>query len=246
MPSFLLIDNSNTRTKFALGGAEQLDDWRTRMPTPDISAESLADLLDPLDFDAALVASVVPAAADILRQYLSKRGAIHFLTHESNLGIEIDFADPSQVGADRLANAIGVEARHGSPAIVIDFGTAVTFDVISAKPAYCGGAIAPGLGAMTGYLSSRTALLPRIEIAEPPHAIGKTTEEAMRSGAVFGYRGLIRGVLAHLRPEIDGSPVVVATGGDAPVIAEAMPEIDHIDPNLTLDGLRLAALRNLP
>jgi len=246
MSRFLLIDNSNTRTKFALGGTERLDDWRARMPTADITAESLAELLDPLGFDAALVASVVPTAADTLRQYLAPRGALHFLTHESKLGMAIDFPDPSQVGADRLANAVGVEARHGSPAIVIDFGTAVTFDVISAKPAYCGGAIAPGLGAMTGYLFRRTALLPQIDITEPAHAIGKTTEEAMRSGAVFGYRGLIRGILDHLRPEIEGTPVVVATGGDAPVIAGSMPEIDQIDPDLTLDGLRLAALRNLP
>jgi type III pantothenate kinase len=245
MARFLLIDNSNTRTKFALGGAEKLDAWRAHMPTADITGASLAELLDPLEFDAALVASVVPIAAETLGQYLSKRATTHFLTHQSNLGVEIDFPDPSQLGADRLANAIGVEARHGSPAIVIDFGTAVTFDVISSAPAYCGGAIAPGLGAMTGYLFRRTALLPQIDITEPPHAIGKTTEEAMRSGAVFGYRGLIRGILDRLRPEIDGTPVVVATGGDAPVIAEAMPEIDHIDPDLTLDGLRLAALRNL-
>lgn len=245
MKHWLLIDNSNTRTKFALGGPERLDEWRARLPTAEITPEALAGLLDPLEFDAALVASVVPNAAETIGQYLSPRGPVHFLGSASQLGMEIDFPDPSQVGADRLANALGVEARYGCPAIVIDFGTAVTFDVISADPAYCGGVIAPGLGAMTGYLFRRTALLPQIHLAEPEHVIGKTTEEAMLSGAVFGYRGLIRGILDQLHPEIEGKPVVVATGGDAALIGEPMPEIDHIDPDLTLEGLRLAAIRNL-
>ena len=246
MPRWLLIDNSNTRTKFALGGPQRLDDWLARLPTAEITADSLAALLGPLEFDAALVASVVPDTAAVIKACLSPRGPVHFLTSASNLGMAIDFDDPSQVGSDRLANAIGVEARYGSPAIVIDFGTAVTFDVISSKPAYCGGVIAPGLGAMTGYLFRRTALLPQIELAEPRHAIGKTTEEAMQSGAVFGYRGLVRGILEKLLPEIDGHPVVVATGGDAVLIGRSMPEIDHIDPLITLEGLRLAAIRNLP
>jgi type III pantothenate kinase len=245
MARWLLVDNSNTRTKFALGGPRQLEPWRGRLPTAELTPASLAGLLDDLAFDAALVASVVPATAALLDRQLSPRGPRHFLSAGSRLGIAVDFDDPSQVGADRLANAIGVEAAYGSPAIVIDFGTAVTFDVIAGGPAYCGGAIAPGLGAMTGYLARRTALLPRIELAEPQRAIGRTTEEAMRSGAVFGYRGMIRGILERLRAEIEGTPVVVATGGDAPLIGASMPEIDHIDRDLTLEGLRLAARLNL-
>src|SRR5690606_11193818 len=105
------------------------------------------------------------------------------------------------------------------PAIVIDFGTAVTFDVVSAGPAYCGGVIAPGPGAMQDYLGRRTALLPQIVLAEPRSAIGKSTEEAMQAGAVLGYRGLVREIIARLRDEMGGDPVIVATGGDAALIA---------------------------
>ena len=129
--------------------------------------------------------------------------------------MEIDYPLPSQIGADRLANAAGVLSRHGAPAIVIDFGTAVTFDVISDQPAYCGGVIAPGLGAMSGYLPQKTALLPVIELEEPPSAIGKSTVHAMQAGAVFGYRGLVREIIARLRSEMAGSPRIIATGGDA-------------------------------
>ena len=113
---------------------------------------------------------------------------------------------PSQIGADRLANAAGVLTRHGAPAIIIDFGTAVTFDVISDEPAYCGGVIAPGLGAMSGYLPQKTALLPDIELEEPPSAIGKSTVHAMQAGAVFGYRGLVREIIARIRAELAGQP----------------------------------------
>jgi len=245
MSRWLIIDNSNTRTKLALGGPEGLSDWHARIPTPEIRADLLAETLNELDFDGAIIASVVPETARHLRKFLEPKGPVHFLGPNSDLGLAIDYPDPSQIGADRLANAIGVVARHRAPAIVIDFGTAVTFDVISAEPAYLGGVIAPGLGSMSDYLSRRTALLPRISLAEPEHAIGKSTEEAMRAGAVFGYRGLIRGILARLFEEIDDHPAVIATGGDAPLIAGKMPEVDCIDPEITLEGLRIAAQRNL-
>lgn len=155
----------------------------------------------------------------------------------------IDYPLPAQIGADRLANAVGVLNRHGAPAIVIDFGTAVTFDVISGEPAYCGGVIAPGLGAMSGYLTRRTALLPEIELIEPATAVGKSTAHAMQAGAVFGYRGLVRGIVQRLREEMGGDPRIIATGGDAAVISRGLPEIDAVDPDLTLDGLRIIAAR---
>ena len=139
--------------------------------------------------------------------------------------------------------AAGVLSRHGVPAIIIDFGTAVTFDVISAEPAYCGGVIAPGLGAMTGYLSRKTALLPVIELAEPPSAIGKSTVHAMQVGAVFGYRGLVREIIARICSELPGQPKIIATGGDAGLIAAGVAEIDTVDPDITLDGLRQVAAR---
>ncbi|MCB1133113.1 MAG: type III pantothenate kinase, partial [Verrucomicrobiae bacterium] len=171
------------------------------------------------------------------------RGGFHLLDHRSPLGMAVDYPDPEGIGADRLANAVGAVARHGFPAVVIDFGTAVTFDVISDQPAYCGGVIAPGLGAMTGYLVRRTALLPLIEIEEPVAAIGKSTTQAMQAGAVFGYRGLVRGILDKIRSEMTGSPKIIATGGDAALIAKGLPDIQVVDADVTLEGLRIVASR---
>jgi type III pantothenate kinase len=243
--AWLLVDNSNTRTKFALGDAAGLLPFRDWMTTSEISPETLATKIGGIGFDAALVCSVVPAKAAILHDFLALRGPVHPLSCKSDTGLAIDYPHPTQIGADRLANAIGVAARHRAPAIVIDFGTAVTFDVVAAGPTYCGGVIAPGLGAMQDYLGRRTALLPRIELEEPRVAIGKSTVEAMQAGAVFGYRGLVREIIARLRLEMAGDPLVVATGGDATLVARGLPEIDRVDPDLTLEGIRLAAVRNL-
>lgn len=240
---WLLVDNSNTRTKFVLGDASGLSDWRATVSTAELSPAVLAATLDGVRFDAVLVGSVVPAKLEVLRAWFSPRVPFHALSCESPLGIGIDYPQPQQIGADRLANAVGVVARHGAPAIVIDFGTAVTFDVVDAAPAYCGGVIAPGLGAMSDYLTKRTALLPQIELIEPESAIGKSTVLAMQSGAVFGYRGLVKEIIAQLRREMAGVPKIVATGGDAALIARGVPEIEAVDPDLTLDGLRHVAAR---
>lgn len=241
--AWLLVDNSNTRTKFALGDADGLQDWRGILPTPDISPESLASVTEGIGFSAVLVCSVVPVKAAILKAFFETRCPVHFLGPASPLGMAIDYPFPLQIGADRLANAAGVLTRHGAPAIVIDFGTAVTFDVISEQPAYCGGVIAPGLGAMSGYLPQKTALLPAIELIEPASAIGKSTIHAMQAGAVFGYRGLVREIIARIRAELAGNPKIIATGGDAALIARGVPEIDVVDPDITLDGLRQVAAR---
>lgn len=243
--AWLLVDNSNTRTKFALGDTSALLARRAWLPTAEITAEALGNALRGFEFEGTLLCSVVPEKARILQEVLASFGPLHSLSARSDTGLAIDYPQPEQIGADRLANAIGVSARHGAPAIVIDFGTAVTFDVVSAGPAYCGGVIAPGLGAMQDYLGRRTALLPRIELDEPATAIGKSTVQAMQAGAVFGYRGLVREILARLRAEMQGEPAIVATGGDAELIARGLPEIGAVDPDLTLEGLRLAAVRNL-
>lgn len=242
---WLLVDNSNTRTKFALGDAKALLERRAWLPTAEISPAALDRVLADFEFGGTLLCSVVPEKARILRDHLVTRGPLHPLSWRSDMGLTIDYPNPEQIGADRLANAVGVSARHGAPAIVIDFGTAVTFDVVAAGPAYCGGVIAPGLGAMQDYLGKRTALLPQIELEEPVSAIGKSTVEAMRAGAVYGYRGLVREILSKLSDEMAGKPAIVATGGDAALIAKGLPEITAVDPDLTLEGLRLVALRNL-
>lgn len=241
--AWLLIDNSNTRTKFALGDAQGLADWRGVIPTADISLESLDSVTHGVDFSGVIICSVVPNKARVLREFFESRGPLHFLGPESPLGMAIDYPKPAQIGADRLANAAGVLTRHGAPAIIIDFGTAVTFDVISDQPAYCGGVIAPGLGAMSAYLPGKTALLPVIELEEPTSAIGKTTEHAMQAGAVFGYRGLVKEIIARIQLELGGNPKIIATGGDAALIARGVSEIEVVDPDITLDGLRQVAAR---
>jgi len=241
--AWLLVDNSNTRTKFALGDATSLLDWRGVIATADISPASLDEMLGGVAYDAVMVCSVVPIKAEMLGAWFGGRCPVHFLSHESPLGMGIDYPNPAQIGADRLANAAGVLTRHRVPAIIIDFGTAVTFDVISAAPAYCGGVIAPGLGAMSGYLTRKTALLPEIELIEPRSAIGKSTVHAMQVGAVTGYRGLVKEILARICDELPGEPAIIATGGDAALIARGVPEIQAVDPDITLDGLRQVAAR---
>ncbi len=252
----LIVDNSNTRTKFALAVDDQLDTWRSIIPTPEISAGSLEDLLENIEWDGSIISSVVPEKAAILNSYLEQKPC-HQLNHLSKLPIGINYPKPEQIGADRLANAVGAHILYGSPCIVLDFGTAVTFDVIApndsvnhdtelpAPPSYQGGVIAPGLASMTEGLAHRTALLPHIKLQEPDCAIGKTTEQAMLAGAVYGYRGLVREILHNLSKELSSKPLVIATGGDAPLITRGLDEIHHLSPDLTLEGLRVIANLNL-
>ena len=192
--------------------------------------------------EGACFCSVVPNASPLCAEFLNQKGVKFLELNSTTLrGVGIDYPKPETIGADRLANALAVKALYGAPALVVDFGTAVTFDVVDRAGNYVGGIIAPGLSAMTDYLHEKTALLPKITIREPDAVIGKNTEQAMLVGAVHGYRGLIRGLIYELRIEL-GSPdlPVIATGGYAELIAANLREITAIQPNLTLDGLRLA------
>jgi len=156
-------------------------------------------------------------------------------------GVQVRFTDDD---VDRLANAVCVSTKYGFPAIVVDFGTAVTFDVISRKGVYEGGVIAPGLGVMVDYMYQRTALLPKIDLEEPVSAIGKSTRDAMLAGAVFGYRGLVRRIVTEIVAVLDGKARIIATGSYADLIAAKLPELQIVDLDLTLEGLRIIALRN--
>jgi type III pantothenate kinase len=169
-----------------------------------------------------------------------------WLNSKLKLGVTIDYPNPTSLGADRLANVAAVAELYGSPAVVVDFGTAVTFDVISGERRYIGGVIAPGLEAMTNFLYQRTALLPRLSLREPNRAIGKSTVEAMQSGAIFGYRGLVRGILARIKAEqfSQRKVAIVATGGYARLIARGVQEIAVVHPHLTLEGLRIVGNSN--
>ena len=234
----LLIDNSNTRTKFRLADDSGLLSSPHRVaPTSELTPALLDQLLGTIHFSHAVLCSVVPVKAEILQSWLSPRGPVHVVSSQSQLDIAIDYPNPEQIGADRLANAVAAHARYGAPAIVIDFGTAVTFDVIGSPASYLGGAIAPGLASMTDNLAKRTALLPQIELEEPASAIGKSTVHAMQIGAVLGYRGMIREILAGICQDLVGEPAIVATGGDAALIARGLPAIAHLDPDLTMEGI---------
>ena len=242
----LLIDNSNTRTKFAISQNGIITEWHKVVPTKDISRDSLAKTLKNTEWDTSTISSVVPHKANILKEFLSSKQC-HLLSHLSNLPIDIAYPKPEQIGADRLANATAAYQIYGCPAVVLDFGTAVTFDVVAnykERASYLGGVIAPGLASMTEGLANRAALLPHIQLEEPEHAIGKSTEEAMLSGAVYGYRGLVREILQNICKELSANPAIIATGGDAKLITKGLPEIHHLDPLLTLKGLQIIAELN--
>ena len=195
--------------------------------------------------DIFVVCSVVPKKNSAVRK-IAKRSRVLWLTPRVELGVGIDYPNPKTIGADRLANATAVAALYGCPAIVVDFGTAVTFDIVSVRRKYIGGVIAPGLESMTNFLYQRTALLPKLSLKEPRSAVGKSTIEAMRSGAVIGYRGLVREIIGQIKAErFPGKKVhVIATGGYADLIAKRLGQIDSVHPNLTLEGLRIVANLN--
>jgi type III pantothenate kinase len=154
------------------------------------------------------------------------------------------YENPREIGADRIVNAVAAYQRYGGPAIVIDFGTATTFCAISATGGYLGGAIAPGIGISTEALFERASKLPRIELIRPPQVIGKNTVVSMQSGIYYGFVGQVDGIVARMKEELGDNVVVVATGGLAPLICEGTSSVDHVDPYLTLWGLKIIYERN--
>jgi type III pantothenate kinase len=245
MTDYLLVDISNSYTKIAFATRQRVAHPRHH-PTNELTATILRRILRDRKVEAIIVSSVVPQKNKVVT---AAAGSSHllFLDPELDLGVGIDYPAPRSIGADRLANAAAVAQLYGYPAIVVDFGTAVTFDVVSVRGDYVGGVIAPGLEAMTSFLYDRTALLPKLSLREPVRAIGKTTRDAMMSGAVYGYRGLVREILVRVSLENfpRGKPRIVATGGYAQLIARKLPEIEAVHPHLTLEGLRIIANRNL-
>jgi len=242
---FLLVNNNNTRTKFALAGRDGILGHRF-ISSRDVTEDRVSELLADWAYDRVVLASVVPANVPALVASQGGRPLVE-VSHRIELGVIVDFPDPSKIGADRLANAVAVAAiAPDRPVVVVDFGTAVTFDIIDERPAYIGGVIAPGLDAMRLYLHERTALLPEIEIARPPSAIGKSTVHAMQSGAFHGYRGLVLEILRRIEDEMGTAPKVIATGGYAALIADGLPVIESVDPYLTMRGLLRVANLNFP
>jgi type III pantothenate kinase len=242
----LLLDIGNTHTHVALSSGRRLL-RPVNLPTAAWQTNQMLALISrhtgPASITQIAACSVVPrATAAAIRAFKRAWKLAPFqLNHETVCGIGIKYPSPGSIGPDRLANAVAARSMYGAPVVVVDFGTAVTFDVVDRRGDYVGGVIAPGLAAMTSYLHEKTALLPEIEIREVSGAFGRSTEQAMLIGAVHGYRGLIRELIHRLRRDLKSRRLpVVATGGYAELMAKKLPEITAVDPLLTLRGLRLA------
>lgn len=243
----LAIDTGNTNTVFALyKGDELVHSWRCQT-IASRSADEYASFLNELfalayvkwsDVSDVIVSSVVPDVnfhiKEFCRKYLERE--VLFVDHQV-AGVEIDMARPDEVGADRLVNAAAVRAHYKSPAIVIDFGTATTFDVIDGQGRYAGGAISPGINLSVSALHQAAAKLPSVTIKKPDTVIGKDTVGAIQSGIYWGYMGLIEGIISNITKELGEQPFVIATGGLAPLFAGNTDAIDEIDDQLILKGL---------
>ncbi len=260
----LLFDIGNTNTHVGLANNRRIVK-QTNIPTAGwfngAAPKRLRQFVGRARPDGVALCSVVPRATPFVRKIIAQLGApstgsarkrirqhagsetgvpMLELTPKTLCSVGIDYPKPDTIGPDRLANAIAARHHFGAPVVVLDFGTAVTLDVVNRAGNYAGGIIAPGLAAMTDYLHEKTALLPRIKIHEIKTSIGKSTEEAMLVGAVHGYRGLVRELIIELKRELKVKRLpVVATGGYAKLMASKLPEISAVEPNLTLEGLRL-------
>lgn len=238
----LLIDNSNTRTKMMFSVDGVLQEQLLVMPTVDVNQQSLLRLSELYRFDRVVVGSVVPAvAAEIGRAFA---GRTTMLTPDSQLNFDYEYRGRATLGADRIANVAAVVQKGYAPCIAIDLGTAVTFEVVvpgPKRPRFIGGSIAPGLAGMVRYLSVNTAQLPLVDTHGELRAIGRDTVEAIRSGCLIGFCGMVRQILRSIVEELDQRPRIVATGGDAELIASHLHEIDEVDSLLTFRGLNVAA-----
>ena len=241
----LLLDIGNTHTHIGLGNGSKVTRARD-LKTADVIAGNigpeLVRFVGRSKLTGACFCSVVPAATAPAQAAMGAESGLTALqlTSDTLRGVGIRYPKPRTIGQDRLANALAARHHFGAPVLVVDFGTAVTFDVVDRAGDYIGGIIAPGLAAMTDYLHEKTALLPRIRIREPRAVVGKDTEQAMLVGAVHGYRGLVRGLIGELKRDLRARRLpVVATGGYAKLIARGLPEITAVRPDLTLEGLRL-------
>jgi type III pantothenate kinase len=246
----LCIDIGNTNITLGLYEGETLGPrWRIRT-IHDKMPDEYGILIDqlfrhqgvsPEDVTGVALASVVPPLTPTFEQACQAHlGQAPFIVDSGvRTGVSIRYDTPREVGADRVVDAAAVKALYGLPACVVDFGTATTFDAVSKEGDYLGGAIAPGIGIAAQALFERTAKLPRVELTRPPSVIGRNTPHSIQSGLLFGYVGLVEGMVARFKAELGPETGVVATGGLAEVIARETDVIDVVDPWLTLEGLRI-------
>jgi type III pantothenate kinase len=241
----LAVDVGNTQTVFGLYDDGRLTKSRRIATDPTATGDELGallgGLLDLSSVDGICLSSTVPA---LVREY-------ELFAHEwphapilvvgpgAKTGIVIRYDDPREVGPDRVVNAVAAKERYGAPCIVVDFGTSTNFDVVSSEGEYVGGVLAPGIEISMDALFARAARLMKVDYVEPPSVIGKTTIASLQSGLVYGFAGQVDGIVEHIRGELGDTAKVVATGGLAELIAPHSRTIEKVDPDLTLEGLRL-------
>jgi type III pantothenate kinase len=242
----LAIDVGNTQTVLGLYDGETLrDHWRVSTESHR-SGDELGALLEALvpdldEIDGVSLSSTVPALVRAYEAFVARFTSARVLVLGPGVrtGVPVRSDDPREVGPDRIANAVAVKERYGVPAIVVDFGTSTNFDVVSADGEWLGGVLAPGIEISMDALFQRAARLFRVEFAAPPAVIGTTTASSLQSGLVYGFAGQVDEIVTRIRTELGAEPRVVATGGLADLIAPHSRTIEHVDPWLTLEGLRL-------
>jgi type III pantothenate kinase len=251
----VLVDVGNTNTVFGIyRGDELVESFRLSTDT-ERTADEYGSLLlplftlrgvDPVSAEAVVISSVVPplhlTLERMAQRYFGKKPL--FIEPGVRTGMVIRYDNPAEVGADRIVNAVAARERYGSPVIVVDFGTATTFDVVNAAGEYMGGIITPGITISAEALFAHASRLYRVDVRKPTELVGKNTAAAMQAGIYYGYIGLVDGILERLHAEIPGVKSVVATGGQAPLIAGGSKYIREVDPDLTLAGLKLIYERN--